>query len=132
MVSTVAYLAIFLMLHGLVGAQIANLLALLLTAFGNTAANRRFPFGMHGRGGSGRHQIEGLVVFGIALGITSGALGALHSMVGRPLSCRGTNRARVGESRRDRRQIRPPARLGLSPPPQQLSPGTHYRTRRSR
>jgi Glycosyl transferase family 2 len=38
-VSTAAYAALFVLLRGWVGAQAANLLALLLTAVGNTAAN---------------------------------------------------------------------------------------------
>ena len=39
--STLAYLVLFLMLRGAVSAQPANLLALLITAVANTAANRR-------------------------------------------------------------------------------------------
>jgi putative flippase GtrA len=82
--STIAYLLLFIALHHAVGAQAANLLALLLTAVANTAANRRFTFGVRGAVGVARHQIEGLVVFGIALAITSGSLAVLHLMVGQP------------------------------------------------
>ena len=46
--STLAYLALFLLLRGVVGAQAANLVALLLTAVANTAANRRLTFGIRG------------------------------------------------------------------------------------
>jgi glycosyltransferase involved in cell wall biosynthesis len=81
---TVAYLALFLLLHGWLGAQGANLVALLITAVGNTSANRRFTFGVRGRVGATRHQFQGLVVFAIALTITSGSLGALHSLVAEP------------------------------------------------
>jgi putative flippase GtrA len=81
--STAAYLVLFMLLHGWLGAQAANLIALLVTAIGNTAANRRFTFGVRG-GSATRHHIEGLVVFGIALAITSGALGALHGLVDQP------------------------------------------------
>ncbi|MEZ0363623.1 glycosyltransferase [Mycobacterium sp. pUA109] len=77
--STLAYLALFLLLHPL-GAQCANLIALLATAVGNTAANRRFTFGVRGRAGAGRHQLQGLVVFGIGLALTSGALAVLHGV----------------------------------------------------
>jgi putative flippase GtrA len=70
--------------QGWAGAQAANLIALLLTAIGNTAANRRFTFGVAGRSGVGRHHVEGLIVFGIALAITSGALSVLHVVVGQP------------------------------------------------
>ena len=82
--STVAYLLLFMLLHGWLGAQAANLIALLVTAIGNTAANRRFTFGMAGRSGVGRHHVEGLIVFGIALAITSGALATLHLVVAAP------------------------------------------------
>jgi putative flippase GtrA len=82
--STIAYLLLFLALHHAVGAQAANLAALLLTAVANTAANRRFTFGVRGSGGAARHQIEGLVVFGIALAITSGSLAVLHLMTSQP------------------------------------------------
>lgn len=82
--STAAYLVLFLTLHGLVGAQLANLTALLLTAIGNTAANRRFTFGVRGTGAVVRHHVEGLIVFAIALAITSGALAGLHAVTDRP------------------------------------------------
>jgi len=81
--STIAYLLLFTVLRGVVGAQVANLFALLVTAVANTAANRRFTFGVRGRGGASRHHFEGLLVFGIALAITSGSLAALHA-VGNP------------------------------------------------
>ena len=77
--STAAYLLLFMMLQGSLGAQVANLIALLLTAIGNTAANRRFTFGVGGRGNVARHHVEGLIVFGIALAITSGSLAGLHA-----------------------------------------------------
>ncbi len=82
--STAAYLLIFLMLHGVIGAQAANLVGLLLTAMANTAANRRFTFGVSGRAGVARHHAEGLIVFAIALAITSGALAILHGVVPSP------------------------------------------------
>jgi len=78
-VSTVAYLVLYVLLRGSIGAQPANFLALLLTAIGNTAANRRLTFGVTGRDGAGRHQLQGLVAFGIGLGLTSGSLAALHA-----------------------------------------------------
>ncbi|MET0898560.1 MAG: bifunctional glycosyltransferase family 2/GtrA family protein [Mycobacterium sp.] len=75
--STLAYLVLFLALRSL-GPQGANLVALLITAIANTAANRRFTFGVRGRSGVARHQFEGLVVFAIGLTLTSGSLAALH------------------------------------------------------
>ena len=79
--STAAYLLLFMLMQGWAGAQAANLIALLVTAIGNTAANRRFTFGVGGRANVARHHVEGLVVFGIALAITSGALAGLHAVV---------------------------------------------------
>jgi putative flippase GtrA len=76
--STAAYVLLFLLLQGGIGAQAANLVALLVTAIANTAANRRFTFGVSGGRGAGRHHLEGLAVFGIALAITSGSLALLH------------------------------------------------------
>ncbi|WP_170980972.1 bifunctional glycosyltransferase family 2/GtrA family protein [Mycolicibacterium sp. CR10] len=76
--STAAYVVLFVLMQGWAGAQLANLIALLLTAIGNTAANRRFTFGVAGRPDLARHHVEGLIVFGIALSITSGALALLH------------------------------------------------------
>ncbi|WP_209649054.1 bifunctional glycosyltransferase family 2/GtrA family protein [Kibdelosporangium banguiense] len=72
-VSTVAYLVLFSLLRGGLGAQGANFVALLVTAIGNTAANRRMTFGVRGSGVV-RHQFEGLMVFALGLGLTSGAL----------------------------------------------------------
>jgi putative flippase GtrA len=82
--STLAYLLLFMLLHGDLGAQAANLIALLVTAIGNTAANRRFTFGVAGGSKAARHHVEGLIVFGIALAITSGSLVALHAVAPEP------------------------------------------------
>ncbi len=76
--STLAYLVLFLLLRTAVGAQPANFAALLVTAIANTALNRRLTFGIRGRTGAGRHQFEGLVVFGLGLALTSGSLALLH------------------------------------------------------
>jgi glycosyltransferase involved in cell wall biosynthesis/putative flippase GtrA len=77
--STLAYLVIFLLLRGAITAQPANLLALLLTAVANTAANRRITFGIRGTGGAAREQFQGLIVFALGLVLTSGSLLVLHS-----------------------------------------------------
>jgi len=77
--STVAYVVLYLVFRGVLGAQAANALALLLTAVGNTAANRRLTFGVRGREGAARHQFRGLIAFGAGLALTSGALAVLHS-----------------------------------------------------
>ncbi|GLW95082.1 sugar translocase [Actinokineospora globicatena] len=79
-VSTLAYLVLYVLLRGQVGPQAANLVALLVTAVGNTAANRRLTFGVHGSAGAARHQFQGLLVFALGLGLTSGALALLHGL----------------------------------------------------
>ena len=77
--STIAYVLLYLLLRGVMSAQAANVLSLLVTAVANTAANRRLTFGISGRRHAARHQVKGLIAFGIGLALTSGALAALHS-----------------------------------------------------
>jgi len=77
--STIAYVLLYLLLRGVMSAQAANVLSLLVTAVANTAANRRLTFGISGRLNAARHQVKGLIAFGIGLALTSGALAALHS-----------------------------------------------------
>lgn len=79
--STVAYTLLYLALHPLVGAQWANALSLLITAVLNTAANRAFTFGVRGSAGAARHQLQGLLVFGFGLLLTSGPLFLVHATV---------------------------------------------------
>jgi putative flippase GtrA len=76
--STLAYLALYAILRTGMGAQWANLIALLVTAVANTAANRRVTFNVRGAENAGRHHFQGLVVFGIGLALTSGSLALLH------------------------------------------------------
>jgi putative flippase GtrA len=76
--STLAFFCLYLLLRPL-GAQSANLIALLVTAVGNTAANRRLTFGITGRAGALRHHLGGLAAFGVALGLTSGSLWVLDA-----------------------------------------------------
>ncbi|MGI8665222.1 MAG: glycosyltransferase [Jatrophihabitans sp.] len=78
--STLAYLLLFTATRGDLGAQGANLVALLVTAVANTAANRRLTFGITGRAKAGLHQSQGLVVLGLGLALTSGALASLHAL----------------------------------------------------
>jgi putative flippase GtrA len=78
--STLAYALLYLALHAALGAQAANLTALLLTAIGNTAANRAFTFAIRGRAGVARHQLHGLLVFAFGLALTSGSLYLLHRL----------------------------------------------------
>lgn len=82
--STLVYLALFSLFRLGTGSQVANALALLISAFGNTAANRRLTFGVRGRDQAVRHQAQGLVVFAIGLALTSGSLAALHAATAHP------------------------------------------------
>ncbi|MEV6277396.1 bifunctional glycosyltransferase family 2/GtrA family protein [Nocardia sp. NPDC051832] len=76
--STLAYLLLYLALQPIAGPQLANFSALLITAVGNTAANRAFTFGVRGSNGVVSHQFQGLAIFGVGLALTSGSLFALH------------------------------------------------------
>ncbi|WP_188895764.1 glycosyltransferase [Microlunatus endophyticus] len=76
--STLAYLVVYLLLRTAVDAQVANLTALLITAIANTATNRRLTFGVRGRAGLVKHHVGGLIAFGIGLGLTSGSLAIVH------------------------------------------------------
>jgi putative flippase GtrA len=80
--STLAYLLLFLAMRP-IGAQPANLFALLVTTVANTAANRRFTFGVHGAGAV-RHQLQGLLVLVLGLALTSGSLALLGAVADRP------------------------------------------------
>jgi putative flippase GtrA len=82
--STLAYLVLYALLRLGVGPQWANLLALLITAVANTAANRRLTFGVGGTDRAWRHQAQGLVVFGIGLALTSGSLALLDGVSATP------------------------------------------------
>jgi glycosyltransferase involved in cell wall biosynthesis len=82
--STIAYAALYLMLHAALGAAGANALALGVTAVGNTAANRRVTFGVRGRVGMLRHHARGALVYALTLGLTSASLLSLHSIDARP------------------------------------------------
>jgi putative flippase GtrA len=71
--STVAYLVLFVLLHHPLGSQGANV-----------ALNRRFTFGIVGRQRATRQQLQGLIAFGLALGLTSGTLAVVSSLHNAP------------------------------------------------
>ena len=83
--STAAYLLLYVLFRAGLGAFGANLVALVLTAVANTAANRRLTFGVRGRVGAATSQIQGLIVFGLGLALTTGALALLPATASRPL-----------------------------------------------
>lgn len=78
--STLAFALLYLILQGPFSAQEANFLALLLTAIGNTTANRKFTFGISGPVKLFTQQFQGLLVFLLAWAITSSSLLVLHSV----------------------------------------------------
>ena len=82
--STLAYVVLYALLAGPTGAQAANVVALLLTAVANTAANRRLTFGVRGAGGVLRHHGQGLAVFGLAWALTAASLAVLHATTDPP------------------------------------------------
>ena len=85
-VSTAAYAALYLLLRTVTGATAANALALVLTAIGNTAANRRLTFGVRDGQSMVRDQVGGLLALAMALAITTASvslLGAVAPHAGR-------------------------------------------------
>jgi glycosyltransferase involved in cell wall biosynthesis len=83
-VSTLAYVGIFEGLRDVLLAPLANAAALALTAVVNTAANRRFTFGVRGSYGLVRAQLGGIATFVLALLLSSGALLVLHAVDAAP------------------------------------------------
>ena len=77
--STVAYLALYLILRQLGPAELANAIALFTTAIANTAANRRFTFGVTGTRDALKHQVEGGVAFVIGLVLSTATLAIVRA-----------------------------------------------------
>ncbi|RCG29552.1 glycosyltransferase [Sphaerisporangium album] len=86
---TLAYTALFWVLRGFMPAVAANAVALLVTAVANTAANRRFTFGVSGRAGALRHHVQGLVAFAAGLALTTCALALLPDTASRTAELAG-------------------------------------------
>ena len=77
--STVLHLGGFVVLRQVMdSAAAANAVALLVAAVANTWANRRWTFGVRGRAGAVRHQVQGLLVFALTLGLTTAGLDLLQ------------------------------------------------------
>jgi putative flippase GtrA len=77
-VSTLGYVGIYLALRTAVPAVAANAVSLAVTTVANTAANRRFTFGVRDRSGRVRHQIQGLGAFAAAIVVTTTAIALLR------------------------------------------------------
>lgn len=84
--STVAALALFLVLRGPLGSITANVVALAATAALNTAANRRWTFGLRGRVGRARMWRRASAVHLSGLFITTAALAIAQVVDGGSLS----------------------------------------------
>ncbi len=78
--STLVYVGLYLALRTSMTPWWANFTALLVTAIANTAANRRFTFGVRGPRDVVRHQVQGLAIFAAGLAATSGSLWLLHAL----------------------------------------------------
>jgi len=82
--STIAYLVLYVLLRGPMGAFAANAVALAVTAVANTSANRRFTFGVTGARNALRDQLGGLVAFAIGLALSTGTLALVHAWNAHP------------------------------------------------
>lgn len=83
--STVLHLGLFVAFQRASGAtQAANLAALLAATVVNTALNRRWTFGITGASRALRHQLQGLVVFGVTWASSAIALWLLMYVSARP------------------------------------------------
>ena len=88
-VSTLAYVALYAWLRQGTSAGLANALALVVTAVGNTAANRRLTFEVRGQQGLARDHAAGLLALGVALVITTASVAAMDLLA--------PHRARIAE-----------------------------------
>jgi putative flippase GtrA len=80
-VSTAAYAVCYLLLRTATGPTAANALSLVVTAFGNTAANRRLTFGVRGARSMLRDQVGGLIALAVALAVTTASVNLLDLLV---------------------------------------------------
>ena len=81
--STILHLGLFALLASTLvglGSQSANVTALLLATIANTAANRRWTFGVRGGEGMARHHAQALLVFGLTWGVSAAAIAGVHAL----------------------------------------------------
>jgi putative flippase GtrA len=79
--STLLHLAGFAGLHGVLGAgaQVANVIALLVATVLNTSVNRSWTFGIRARKGALWHQLQGLALLALTWVLSASALLLLES-----------------------------------------------------
>lgn len=83
-VSLLAYVVLYLLLRPMLSAELANAVSLFVTAVANTVGNRRITFGIRGRAHAARHQLTGLIAFGVGLAVTTVALAVTRAAVPHP------------------------------------------------
>jgi putative flippase GtrA len=76
----VVQLALYALLRLMLPMITANVVSYVLAAVANTAANRRFTFGVTGSRGAVRHQLEGGVAFLAGLAVSTAGLAAVHAL----------------------------------------------------
>jgi glycosyltransferase involved in cell wall biosynthesis len=79
-ISTIAQLVLYALLRLFMPVITANVVSYLLAAVANTAANRRFTFGVTGSRRAVRHQLEGGVAFLVGLVVSTAGLAFVHAM----------------------------------------------------
>ena len=113
-VSTVAQLFLYALFRLFLPVVAANVVSYFLAAIANTAANRRFTFGVVGARRAVRHQLEGGVAFLVGLAVSTGGLAVVQVLwphaPGWPRSSRCWS-----QPVRRRDPVRPAARLGVPP-----------------
>lgn len=77
-VSTLLTVVLFAALSFVMPAQLANAASLIIATVLNTAANRRFTFGVTERGGRLMLQVRSLVLLAMTIACSAGALHLLH------------------------------------------------------
>ena len=140
--SNVAYLVLFHGLQSALNPLAANVVALTATTVGNTAAHRRYTFGVRGRSRMLVAQLGGFAGMAISLAVSTVALTALDALDRQPSTLLATTTlwwppaspsgfasARCA-SRSGRRRCVPAPRRTLvrgwarAPPPSRRAPGT--------
>ncbi|MCW2943558.1 MAG: hypothetical protein JWR24_275 [Actinoallomurus sp.] len=79
-ISTIAQLVLYALLRLFMPVITANVVSYLFAAVANTAANRRFTFGVTGSRRAVRHQLEGGVAFLVGLVVSTAGLAFVHAM----------------------------------------------------
>jgi putative flippase GtrA len=82
--SNVAYLMLFRLMQPTLNVFAANVVALVVTTVGNTAAHRRYTFGIRGRARLLVAHVGGLAAMSISLALSTAALAELDALDRQP------------------------------------------------